>query len=380
MADDRATEREFAPEEILDEILLSMIDGVGPRLSARLYERFGSVQAILDAPAAELETVEKIGPKISRQIASARKLYQPAELVELCQKSGIMILHRSDARYPRRLREIIDPPTILYVRGTIEPQDALAIAVVGTRGMSYYGRKQTERIAGELARAGFTIVSGLAAGVDGAAHDSALLAGGRTLAVLGSGVLKIFPSQHEKLAERVIERGALISEFHPFADPLSGNFPQRNRIVSGLSLGVLVVESPRRSGSLITARLATEQNREVFAVPGPVDVENSRGCHQLLRDGAKLVETADDILEELGPLPLPVPSHQKSPGEVRHPAEMKLNEREKAVLALIETTPISVDLIIERSHLAPSQLLAVITVLEAKRLIRRCEGNRVARF
>ena len=140
------------------------------------------------------------------------------------------------------------------------------------------------------------------------------------------------------------------------------------------------MESPRRSGSLITARLATEQNREVFAVPGPVDVENSRGCHQLLRDGAKLVETADDILEELGPLPLPVPSHQKSPGEVRHPAEMKLNEREKAVLALIETTPISVDLIIERSHLAPSQLLAVITVLEAKRLIRRCEGNRVARL
>ena len=377
--DRTATEREYAPSEILDDILLSMIDGIGPLLTGRLLERFGSAAAILDAKRTELESVEKIGTKLSRQIADARKLYDPSEVVELCWKKGITILIRADARYPKRLREIIDPPPVLYVRGTLEPQDALAISVVGTRGISYYGRKQTERLAGELARAGFTVISGLAAGIDGAAHEAALVAGGRTLAVLGSGVLEIFPSQHQKLAERIIGRGALLSEFHPLAAPLRGNFPQRNRIVSGLSLGVLVVESPRRSGSLITARLAMEQNREVFAVPGPIDVENSRGCHQLIRDGAKLVETVEDILEELGPLPLPVPSHEKSPGEVRHPVEMTLNEREKQVLALIETTPIAIDLLIERSGLAASQLLAVVSVLEVKRLVRRQEGNRVVR-
>lgn len=372
-------EREYAPNEILDEILLSMIDGVGPLLTGRLLARFGSASAILDAKGSELETVEKIGPKISRQIADARKLYDPSDVVELCWKKGITILVRADARYPKRLREIIDPPPVLYARGTLQPQDALAISIVGTRGISFYGRKQTERLAGELARAGFTVVSGLAAGIDGAAHEAAIAAGGRTLAVLGSGVLEIYPPQHQKLAEQVIEHGALLSEFHPLAPSLKGNFPQRNRIVSGLSLGVLVVESPRRSGSLITARLAMEQNREVFAVPGPIDVENSRGCHQLIRDGAKLVETVDDILEELGPLPLPVPTHEKSPGEVRHPVEMTLNEREKQVLALIETTPIGIDLLIERSELAGGQLLAVVSVLEMKRLVRRLEGNRVVR-
>lgn len=375
------TEREYEPEELFDEILLSMVDGVGPLTTRRLLERFGSASAILAASPTELQSVSGVGEKISRQIVSARTLYKPTELIALCKKEKIGILGKNDSRYPRRLLEIADAPPILYVKGQPQPEDAMAVAVVGTRGMSMYGRRVTNQLAGGLARAGVTIVSGLAAGIDGVAHEAALAAGGRTIAVLGSGLLEIYPPQHRPLAQKITEHGAIYSELHPLATPLAGNFPQRNRIVSGLALGVLVVESPRKSGSLITARLAMEQNRDVFAVPGPVDSENSRGCHQLIKDGARLVETASDILDELGPLPLPAPTGALEPdlNEIRHASELTLNEREKSILALIETTPIALDEVIRRSELTVSQVIAVISVLEMKRLVVRGDGGKISR-
>ena len=266
---------------------------------------------------------------------------------------------------------------MLFVRGAIEPNDALAIAIVGSRHATHYGQEQAERLAGSLARAGLTITSGLARGIDAAAHRGALSAGGRTLAVLGSGVLNVYPPEHDRLAAEVIARGALISESHVRAAPVSGAFPQRNRLISGMSLGVIVVEAALQSGALITARHAMEQGREVFAVPGRVDNRMSRGCHRLIRDGAKLVETAEDVLEELGPL---VAAATRNDGTVvHHPAELLLNEPEQQVLAAIQGSPTSIDEVISASGLPTPQVLATLSVLEMRRLVRRISGNQVMR-
>ncbi|MBQ2789794.1 MAG: DNA-processing protein DprA, partial [Thermoguttaceae bacterium] len=277
------TARIWTPNELVDDILLSTVDGVGPMTAERLIAYFGSASEVLRASRRDLERVEKVGPTLARKISQAREACDVEALIRFCEENGIEIVALRDARYPERLREIDNPPRLLYVRGSFAPEDRTAIAVVGTRGATRYGLDQAARLGRELAEAGFTVVSGLALGIDGAAHRGALDAGGRTLAALGGGVAKVYPREHGDLARRVAESGAVFSEYHPLTSPLAGNFPARNRIVSGLSLGVLVIESPLRSGSLITARLAAEQNREVFALPGPVDRETSRGCHQLLR-------------------------------------------------------------------------------------------------
>ena len=269
----------------------------------------------------DLERVEKVGPTLARKISQAREACDVEALIRFCEENGIEIVAFRDARYPARLREIDNPPRLLYVRGSFAPEDRAAIAIVGTRGATRYGLDQARRLGRELAEAGFTVVSGLALGIDGAAHRGALEVGGRTLAALGGGVAKVYPREHEDLARLIANSGAVFSEYHPLTSPLAGNFPARNRIVSGLSLGVLVVESPLRSGSLITARLAAEQNREVFALPGPVDRETSRGCHQLLREGAALVESVEDVLAVLPPFERPVKQAkiEKSGGNNRRP-------------------------------------------------------------
>jgi DNA processing protein len=259
----------------------------------------------------------------------------------------------------------------------LKPDDALAIGIVGTRHGTQYGLRQAERLAGSLARAGLTVVSGLARGIDAAAHRGALAAGGRTLAVLASGVLTIYPPEHDKLAAEVVAQGALLSESPADAQPLGGTFPQRNRLISGLSLGVIVVEAPERSGALITARHAMEQGREVFAVPGQVDSRTARGCHRLIRDGAKLVESADDVLEELGPLVEAAPRDDGPP--VRHPAELMLNELEQKVLAAVGSDPTSIDQIIAESGLPVQRVLSTVSVLEMRRLVRRLSGTTVVR-
>lgn len=355
-----------------------MVNGVGPRIRRELLDRFGSPRAVLEAAPSELQSVPGVGPKLSRAVVAARDEIDVEAEISLCREEGVTILTESDQEYPRLLREIPDPPGVLFVKGSFQPQDALAIGIVGTRHCTRYGLQQAERLAAGLARAGLTITSGLARGIDAAAHRGALSAGGRTLAVLGSGVLNIYPPEHEKLADEVIEHGALLSEVPPRATPHAGAFPQRNRIISGLSMGALIVEAGDRSGALITARLAMEQGREVFAVPGRVDNRSSRGCHRLIRDGAKLVETIDDVLEELGPL---VEAAPREDGQVvRHPAELMLNDLEQKVLSAVDTEPTSIDRIVTETGLPVARVLSTVSVLEMRHLIRRTSGSTVMRM
>jgi DNA processing protein len=291
---------------------------------------------------------------------------------------GVEVVVRGSPGYPTPLEEIPDPPSLLYLKGKLESRDQLAIAIVGSRRCTPYGLRMAERLATALARTGFTVISGLARGIDAAAHRGALKGGGRTIGVLANGLAQIYPPEHDELAREVTESGAVISEMPLRQQPLSGLFPQRNRIISGLSLGVLVIEATPRSGSLSTAAHAVEQNREVFAVPGPVDSLASRGCHRLIRDGARLVETVDDILEELGPLVREVRTTPDEP-PVRHPAELGLTDAERALLGHLSDSPIGVDELIGRTRLTAGQVMATLSVLEMKRLVRRQPGHTFVR-
>jgi DNA processing protein len=358
---------------------LAMIPGVGPLTRRRLLDRFGCPEAVLKAAPSDLRSVEGVGTKLCRVIADAQSQIDAEAEIDRCRHDRVEILIEPDAEYPRALRELPDPPGVLFVRGQIQPSDALAVAIVGSRHATHYGLQQAERLAAGLARAGYTVVSGLARGIDAAAHRGALSAGGRTIAVLASGVLKVYPPEHVQLAEEVAAQGAVVSESPPHASPLGGMFPQRNRIISGLSLGVLVVEASNRSGALITARHAMEQGRDVFAVPGLVTSRMSHGCHRLIRDGAKLVETVDDILEELGPLPAATPARDDGRA-IHHPAELLLNELEQQVLAAVPTEATVIDTVIVTSNLPAPQVLATLSVLEMRRLIRRLSGNLVMRL
>jgi len=377
MCDRENTAAEPEGDELVDSLRLALIPGVGPRIRQTLLQRFGSPRAVLTADERQLQGVSGVGPKLSRSIAAADQIDVQRE-IDLCRQRGIQILTESHDQFPRMLREIHDPPGVLFVRGSFKGDDAIAVGIVGTRHASQYGLRQAERLAGSLARAGITIVSGLARGIDAAAHRGALAAGGRTLAVLASGVLNVYPPEHDKLAAELVDRGAVLSESPPLLEPLGGMFPQRNRLISGLSLGVIIVEAAQRSGALITARHAMEQGREVFAVPGHVDSRTARGCHQLIRDGARLVESADDVLEELGPL---VEAAPREDGQVvHHPAELMLNELEQKVLAAIGSDPTSVDQVVTESGLPVPRVLSTISVLEMRRLVRRLSGSTVVRM
>lgn len=357
---------------------LTLIPGVGPRNRQALLERFGTPEAVLRAAPSDIREVPGIGPKLTAKIVKAREEIDAEAEVALCREQAVDILIETDPCYPGLLREMPDPPGVLFVRGAIERRDEMAIAIVGTRHPTQYGLRQAERLASSLARAGLTIVSGLARGIDAAAHRGAISACGRTIAVLGSGVLNIYPPEHDKLAAEVAGCGAVISESPPRAAPLSGAFPQRNRIISGLSLGVIVVEAGSSSGALITARLAMEQGREVFAVPGRVDDRTSHGCHRLIRDGVKLVQSPDDVLEELGPLFKPTVRDDGKP--VHHPAELLLNEIEQQVLDAIGTDPTLIDQVVAATRLPVPQVLSTVSVLEMRKVIRRLSGSLVVRI
>ncbi len=366
---------DFSPpdEATLELFRLHLAEGVGPLLRKELLNRFETAEAIFDAAPDELRRVPGIGPTLAQRLALAREEVDIERELDLCRKHGISLLSERDAAYPRMLRELPDPPGFLFVRGEILPRDAIAVAIVGTRHPTRYGLKTAKRLAAGLARQGVTIVSGLARGIDAAAHQGALEAGGRTLAVLGSGVLNVFPPEHDELAESVVRQGAVLSESPPEFPPIRGAFPQRNRIISGLTCGVIIVEAAQRSGALITARLAMEQNREVFAVPGQIDCRMAAGPHRLIRDGAKLVESIDDVLEELGPLVESVSIEEGGP-PVRRPSELSLNEIEQKILALVETEPTPVDRIISHSGLAVPRVLSTLNVLERNRLVERLSG------
>lgn len=366
-----------AHDRLVDTVRLSMVPGVGPIAHRALIERFGSPREVLKASVSELRQVSGIGAKLASAIAEARNLQDAEAELAKCREAAIEVITESDARYPPLLAEIPDPPGVLYAQGELQERDRLAIAVVGARHATPYGVTQAGKLAAGLARAGITIVSGLARGIDAAAHRAALEAQGRTIAVLGSGLLNLYPREHEELARQIVQHGAVISESPPRMPPMSGMFPQRNRIITGLSLGVVVVEAAERSGALISARHAMEQGREVFAVPGRVDSRMSRGCHRLLRDGAKLVESVEDIFEELGPLAHSVPTGD---GRVlRNPGELQLNLQEQAVLNVVDASATSIDEIVRRSQLPVNRVLATLSVLEMRRLVRRLSGNTVSR-
>ncbi len=436
------TRRIWAPSELVDDILLSTVDGVGPLTAERLIAYFGTASEVLRASRRDLERVDKVGPTLARKISQAREACDVEALIRFCEENGIEIVAFRDARYPERLREIDNPPRLLYVRGSFAPEDRTAIAVVGTRGATRYGLEQARRLGRELAEAGFTVVSGLALGIDGAAHRGALEVGGRTLAALGGGVAKVYPREHEDLARLIAGSGAVFSEYHPLTSPLAGNFPARNRIVSGLSLGVLVVESPLRSGSLITARLAAEQNREVFALPGPVDRETSRGCHRLLREGAGLVESVEDVLAALPLFERPKKQTKNtdrlendenvaktgkrllnsgatsdfervsrarrdaakgatsvkretsrnfnggswaSAPEKRESTELSaetlagLSADERKIVDLVGADPVPIDRVVRESGLGAAKIVGLIAALEFKKILCRREGNAVSR-
>jgi DNA processing protein len=374
-------------EPCLDHVRLACLPGVGSILRRRLLDHFGSPEAIFAATADELLAVHKVGPKLVEAISRLAGSRIAEETVDLCRRRGVEIIAEGTAAYPRLLAQIDDPPPLLFLKGRLEPCDGLAVSIVGARHATAYGRRIACQLAAALARAGYTIVSGLARGIDAAAHRGALDASGRTLAVLGSGVLSVYPPEHAELAVEIAGRGAVISEAPPLATPIPGAFPSRNRIVSGLSLGTLVVEAADRSGALITARLAGEQGREVFAVPGPIDGRMSRGSNRLIQDGAKLVTNVDDILEELGPLFEPTPAADGR--EVRSPAELRLDEVERTVLATLDravgdagggSREIDIDDLVAGCDLAVSRILSAIGALEMRRIIRRLPGNRITRL
>lgn len=376
---DHATDQpssEVSGAEMIAAVMLSMISGIGPLIQQSLMERFGSAVAVLRAPPSELRMVQGVGPQLSRAISTARRS-DVIEEIKRCQANNIRIVHQQADEYPRMLREIHDPPGVLYVRGEILPQDQLAVAIVGTRHATNYGRQQAERLAASLARAGLTIVSGLARGIDAAAHRGALSAGGRTIAVLASGVLNVYPPEHQELADDIVKQGALISEASTLSKPRPGSFPRRNRLITGASLGLVVVEAAPKSGALLTAIHATEQGREVFAVPGRVDSRVSRGCNRLIRDGARLVESADDVLEELGPM---VEAAPQEDGRIVHrPAELQLNDQERLVLDAVDTDATNIEAIVVATGLPIHRVLSTISVLEMRKLVRRLSGTTVTR-
>jgi DNA processing protein len=364
-------------DELIDSVRLALVSGVGPLLRKALLERFKTPAAVLAADRGTLQSVQGIGPKTADRIVAARDEIDPKAELRLAAEHGIDVLTETGDDYPRPLRNIHDPPGVLFRRGKPNAQDEMAVAIVGTRHATRYGVAQAERLAASLARTGFTVVSGLARGIDAAAHRGALEAGGRTIAVLASGLLEIYPPEHVQLADEVAAGGYIISESPPRMVPLSGAFPQRNRIISGLSLGTIVIEAAERSGALITARHAYEQGREVFAVPGPVDSRLSRGCHALIKDGAKLVESIDDVLAELGPL---AENIQRDDGTLlTKPAELTLNEIEQQVLATIDAAATSMDDVVRASGLPIHRVLSTISVLEMRRLVKRVSGTQVAR-
>ena len=364
-------------------IALNMTPGVGPRAAARLLERFGSAEGVFGALRSELERL-RLRPEAVESIA-LRDRHEAAavELERVREMEGADVLALDDGAYPELLREIPDPPVTLYVRGAWrECVEVPCVGVVGSRRCSTYGQNVALSLARELASRGVTIVSGLARGIDAAAHRGALEAGGRTAAVLGTGLDEVYPRDHRRLAEEILESGgALVTQFPLGTPPAAENFPYRNRIISGLCLGVVVVEASENSGSLITARLALEQGREVYAVPGNITSRNSFGTNYLIKGaGAKLIQTWQDVVAEFPPeiaagiLP-PEPSKKGAKHREEEPPA-DLSDAERALLKLIPTDePAHVDALAERSGLPIGELAGVLLGLEMRELVRQLPGR-----
>ena len=375
-------------------LIWALTDGIGPIVFARLLVHFGDAETALGLSAGQLQTVKGIGRETVESIARSRDEAQIEAEVEAAAEHGLRIICQADPDYPEGLKRIADPPIVLYVKGELLPTDAIAIAIVGTRRCTIYGSEQARRFGELLAQAGFTIVSGLARGIDAFAHHGAVDADGRSIAVFGCGLDEIYPPDNRALAEKLLEQGAWLSELPVRTAVRRENFPSRNRIIAGLALGTLVVEAPQRSGALITARLANEYNREVFAIPGRVQDPTSFGSNALIRDGAaKLVTCLDDILEELGEVGLAMQQKpgdaddstdagRESPdGQPATPAKpaLRLSPIESRVYEVIGYEPMLQDAVLAATELPPGEVLATFTSLELKGLIKRLPGQLVVR-
>jgi DNA processing protein len=358
-------------------LALSRTPGLGGRDVVDLLARFGTIEAILAARRAELaEILSEKAETVAAILAGVDTGQTDAELRWL-EIPGNHLVTLGDADYPPLLREIADPPICLFVHGVrgllLQPQ----FAIVGSRNPTPGGRLNAEAFGEALARAGLVITSGLAMGIDGCAHRAALAAGGATVAVAATGLDRVYPSDHHELAHRIAQHGALVSEFPLGTPPRRENFPQRNRLISGLSLGVLVVEAALKSGSLITARLAAEQGREVFAIPGSIHSPQARGCHRLIRQGAKLVETAQDILEELAPLAQVAQERAADAGE--RPAAV-LEPTLAGLLDQLGYDPVAPDTLVERTGLTAEAISSMLLQMELRGLIAACPGGRYQRI
>lgn len=343
----------------------NLVRGIGPARLRALLDAFGDVEQAWHAPADALLQAG-LDRRSLRNLLEARATVDLEREVERVAAAGVQVLTWEDPRYPRLLQEVPDPPPVLYILGELRPEDEWAIAVVGTRRISVYGREVTHRLVTSLAQSGITIVSGLARGVDGVAHRAALEAGGRTLAVLGCGVDRVYPPEHRALARQIAAHGALISEYPLGTPPEPGNFPPRNRIISGLSLGVLITEAGRDSGALITADYAAEQGREVFAVPGSILAAGSAGTNRLIQDGAKMVLEPADILEELN---LAMAAEQARARET-----LPVSETEAALLAHLGAEPTHVDELGLAVGLPIAQVTSTLAMMELKGLVRQVGG------
>ncbi|MFA5042701.1 MAG: DNA-processing protein DprA [Kiritimatiellia bacterium] len=365
-------------------IALNMMADIGPVSVRALVAALGSPQAIFQAAKGDLLGVEGIGPALAAKIVSRRGRLRPDEELARARKLGCDIVTPADATYPKPLLTIHDPPLALYVWGTLAPGDKRALAVVGSRHTSLYGRETAEKFAFHLAKSGFVVVSGLARGIDTAAHRGALQGGGRTLAVLGGALDCLYPEENAALASGIARQGAVLSEFPLGRQPDRTTFPMRNRIVSGLCMGVLVVEAGSTSGALITAHQALDQGRCVFAVPGRIDSPASKGSHRLIKQGARLVESVDDVLEEFeflippaGPGALPGQSALvwAKPDAANLPP---LNPDEEKIVCALAEEELDMDVLTRTTGVPAAALSVSILGLEMKRVVRMLPGRRVA--
>jgi len=359
-------------------ILLNLIPDIGTIRVRRLLEAFGNLRALFAASEDQFKQVDGIGPVLASRIATHyRDTKAVDEELRLAKQAGCAVVTQLDEGYPAPLKDIPDPPLVIYMKGEWGKEDQTAIAIVGSRRASLYGQQTAERLAYDLAIRGLTIVSGLARGIDGAAHRGALKANGRSLAVLGNGLSRIYPPEHKELADHIAEHGAVISEYPMRMAPLAQNFPRRNRVVSGLSLGVVIVEAAKRSGALITADCALEQGREVFAVPGKVDSITSQGTHALLKQGAKLVTSVEDILEELRLKPQRAASLPEQSPAYEPVLSIALNDDERKVLTCLSSDePSDLDAVAAKAGLSAATCAAVLLHLEIKRLAKQLPGKR----
>ncbi len=353
--------------------LLLNASGLPTIRQLQLLAAFETAEAILGATDQQLAEVQGITQAHIKKLRTAQQQIDLTKLHQKCADHQLNILTITDEGYPALLKEIDDPPPVLFVQGSFTKADELAVAVVGTRKCTPYGRTVARELATNLAQRGFTIVSGLAPGIDGEAHTAALETGGRTIAVLACGADITYPRQHRQLREQIAHSGAVITECPFGTTPLRERFPVRNRLISGLSLGTVVVEAPSKSGALITARLAAEQGREVFAVPGDIHSPNSRGCHGLIKDGAQLVEVPEDVVDGLGIMLRAVPAREQR-------REVELHGDEEIVYQALSHQPQHADAIAESCEISPGRVTSALMLLEVKGLARRFAGNTYVRL